>query len=240
MDATELTAIDDTLRRQWLRLRTWISGLDDDALHRASVLDGWTVEHLVAHLGRSLDALAAVQPAAAGPRPLSLGEYLATYTAAGADIDRITRELAAAIAPDRAGRLDAMAATAFAQVTQLRTAAPDVVVQARRGAIHLSDFLLSRLLELVVHGDDLARSLDRTSTGEEGPVDPAALRLVADSLLEVVVDRGGWDLEVVDPLAWTRLACGRVPHDADGVARALSAHHTSDSVPDLGRTLPLL
>ena len=34
VDATELTAIDDVLRRQWLRLRRWLDGLDAATLRR--------------------------------------------------------------------------------------------------------------------------------------------------------------------------------------------------------------
>lgn len=240
VDAIELTAIDDVLRRQWLRLRRWLVGLDAAALRRDSALPGWTVEQLVAHLGRGFETLAAVQPTAPGTVAMSLGEYVAAYREGADGIDAATRDLAERLAPELPRGLDRLAEAGFAQVTQLREESPDPVVRGLRGPIHLSDMLVTRLMELVVHGDDLARSVGRPSTGGDGPVDPEALRLVSDALLEVVVDRGGWDLEVVEALGWVRLATGRVSYDTDALTSALQARHTSDSVPDLGAMLPLL
>ncbi|WP_199425277.1 maleylpyruvate isomerase N-terminal domain-containing protein [Actinotalea solisilvae] len=240
VDATELTAIDDVLRRQWLRLRRWVGMLEPAALRRPSAVEGWTVTELVAHLGRGLEAFAGVQPAAAGTVPLSLGEYVSAYRDGADEIDRLTRDLAERIAADPMHGLDALASTAFAQVTQLRELAPDPVVHGLRGPLHLSDMLVTRLVELVVHGDDLVRSLGRPVPAGESPLEPDAVRLVAEALLEVVVDRGGWDLEVVDPLGWVRLAAGRVPYDTGALSAALQARHTSESVPDLGTMLPLL
>lgn len=240
VDLVELTAIDDALRQQWQRLRRWVGELDDAALSRPSVLPGWDVSQLVAHLARAMGALAGSQPAGPGTGAQSLGEYLGRYPDGAAGIDQRTRDLAAQISPDPLGALDAMAEDAFAQLEVLRELGPDPVVLARRGPIHLSDMLVSRLVELVVHGDDLVRSTGRPARAGDGPVDDRALRMVADALLEVVVDRGGWDLEVVDPLGWTRLAAGRAPYDTDALTAALQARHTSDSVPDLGTMLPLL
>jgi hypothetical protein len=98
------------------------------------------------------------------------------------------------------------------------------------------------VLELVVHADDLGRSVQRARGAGPGqdPVDPGALRLVADALLDIVVARGGWSLEVDDARRWVRLAAGRTPYDVDELARALRPEHTSEAVPDLGRMLPLL
>ncbi len=240
VDATELTAIDDVLRRQWLRLRAWVGGLDPRTLRRESSVAGWTVAELVAHLGRGLDALAGVQPTPAGTVPLSLGEYVGAYRHGADEIDRLTRELAEHLGEDPTPGLDALAEKAFAQVGQLRELGSDPVVQGLRGPIHLSDMLVSRLVELVVHGDDLVRSLGRPVAAADGPLDPDAVRLVAEALLEVVVDRGGWDLELLEPLGWVRLATGRVPYDTGALTSALQARHTSDSVPDLGTMLPVL
>lgn len=99
---------------------------------------------------------------------------------------------------------------------------------------------VSRVVELVVHGDDLRRSVRRFATAVPDPVDPGALDLVARELLAIVVARGGWDLEVVDARRWVRLAAGRTPYDVDELAAALQARWTGDSVPDLGRMLPVL
>ncbi len=232
----DLDRLVSTLRRQWDRLRGWVGDLDEAIGREPSILPEWTVAELVAHLGRAMDALTACRPAP-GLVPLTLGEYLGTYPDRAAEIAATSRAIAEEIRFDPLGAVDAMAAAAFAHVDELRAGGGDTVVQARRGPILLSEMMLSRLVELVVHGDDLVRSTGRTG---DGPLDPEAVDLVAATLLEVLTDRGGWDLEVVDPLAWIRLACGRVPFAMDAVSAALQTRWTSDSLPDLGSMLPLL
>ncbi|MCU1432868.1 MAG: hypothetical protein JWP95_1973, partial [Actinotalea sp.] len=239
--ATDLARLEDLLRAQWLLLREWVGALEDASLARPSVLPGWTVAELVAHLGRGMDALAAVQPAAPGTVPLSLGEYLGRYPDGAHEIADVTRALAAEIRDAPLPAVDRLASAAFAQLQTLRDASPDPVVVARRGPILLSEMVVSRLIELVVHGDDLLRSTGRSGHGHgTSPLHDDALTLVAEALLEIAVDRGGWQLEIIDRLTWIRLACGRVPYDVDVLTAALQAVHTSDSVPDLGRSLPLL
>ncbi|WP_024285754.1 maleylpyruvate isomerase N-terminal domain-containing protein [Cellulomonas sp. KRMCY2] len=235
--ATELGRIEDVLRAQWLRLRPWVHGLEEDARELPSVLGGWTVEDLVAHLGRAMDALTHARPSAPGTVPLTLGEYVGSYPERAVEIAATTRELAAEIRDDPLPAVDRRVEAALAQLAVLRDLGPDPVVQARRGPILLSEMVLSRLIELVVHADDLARSTHRDGPG---PVLPEALALVADALLEIAVDRGGWNLEIVDPIAWVRLACGRVPLTVDALAAALQPTYASDSLPDLGTVLPLL
>lgn len=235
--ATDLATTDHLLRTQWLRLREWLDQLDDDATAAPSVLPGWTVAELVAHLGRVMDALAVTQPADDDARPISLGAYLALAAERAERIDTVTRELAQQIAADPLGALDRHAEDAFAQLQVLRALGPDPVVRTRVAEIRLSDLVLSRLLELVVHGDDLDRSL---------PAQPGdivideALEVVSDALLHIVTDRGGWELEVVEPRAWVRLACGRTPVDAGSIGAAIRPRYTSDSMPDLAGVLPLV
>lgn len=257
----ELAAASAALRAQWATLRPWIAVHVDTASGALpSILAGWDVADLVAHVGRGMSALTAVEPAPAGTVPLALGEYLAGYGAGAAVIAQTTRELTTTIAPDPLAAIDAFAAAAFARLDALGP--HEQVVVARRGPIRLSDMVASRVVELVVHADDLFRSLDATRTGVDGVtpgyartvdeldrgllddssrgvLDPAALDLVAQSLLDVLVARGGFVVELGDPLTWIRLAAGRIPYDVDAVAAALEAPYTSDAVPDLGRVLPL-
>jgi len=236
-----LTEASTALHAQWSRLRTWVGEVvDDDVAAAPSVLDGWTVAELVAHLGRAMDALAFCTPSPAGTVPLSLAEYLGTYVARATDIAETTRQLATEISGDPLRWVDARAAAAFAQLEELGP--HDLVVEARRGPVLLSTMTASRVIELVVHADDLARSVRRAPGAGSGPdpLDPGALRLVADTLLAIVVARGGWDLEVADERRWVRLAAGRTAYDVDELADALHARYTSEGVPDLGRMLPVL
>ena len=238
--ATEVLDLEHLLRAQWLRLRDWVDRLDLAVDTEPSVLNGWTVAELVAHLGRSLDALTTAPPSPPGPVPLTLAEYVGTYPDRAEEIRDATRDIAATIAHDPLPAVERMAEAAFAQLGQLRDLGPDPVVQARRGPVLLSTMVTSRLLELVVHADDLVRSTRLLAQGDPGPIEAGALAVVADALLDVLQDRGGWSVEVVDPVAWLRLACGRVPFAPDAVHAALRPVHTGDSLPDLGRSLPLL
>lgn len=229
------------LHAQWDRLRSWVGTMVDEEIGGSpSILDGWTVAELVAHLGRAMDALAVCVPLPSETVPLTLGEYVGSYSGRAQDIAQTTRELATEIADDPLGHVDARAAAAFANLDRLGP--DDLVVQARRGPVLLSTMTVSRVVELVVHADDLARSVRRvrgTGAGPD-PVDPGALTLVAQVLLDVVVARGGWSLEIADARTWVRLAAGRVPYDVDVLAEALHPRYTSDAVPDLGRMLPVL
>ncbi|MDM7830424.1 maleylpyruvate isomerase N-terminal domain-containing protein [Cellulomonas edaphi] len=240
MSAT-IAEASSALHAQWDRLRGWIAEVvDDEVGAQQSVLEGWSVAELVAHLGRAMDALAVCTPAPAGTVPLSLAEYLGTYVARAADIAQTTRELAAQISGNPLAWVDQHAAAAFARLDELGPG--DLTVQARRGPVLLSTMTISRVIELVVHADDLAGSVRRAAAAGAGPdpIDHAALTLVADTLLGIVVARGGWDLEVADEKRWLRLAAGRSPYDVDELARALRPRYTSEGVPDLGLMLPVL
>ncbi|WP_454041007.1 maleylpyruvate isomerase N-terminal domain-containing protein [Cellulosimicrobium sp. Marseille-Q8652] len=233
----DVDAAADHFRAQWDRLDRWLRGLEGElgrAADRPSVIDGWSVGELVSHLGRVMEALARCGPVASGTVPLSFAEYLGTYPDRAEEIAKETRTLDAELAPDRLGGVEDRAAQAFARLDEL---AGERVVQARRGPITLQDMVVSRVVELVVHADDLSRSFPEV---RDDPVDPGALDAVAAELLHVVVVRGGWSLEVHDPLLWVRLATGRERYDVDQLAKALSPVHTSEAVPDLGRMLPLL
>ena len=239
-------------------LRGWLETVPDDAWARPSVLDGWTVSDLVAHLVVGLGVVPVVTPPEPGDRPRTLGQYLAAYAANAADIAARTKAAAGG-----AGRSPAQAREAYD--TALAAAArwldergdADDVVRGRRGPVRVSDLLVTRVIELVVHGDDLARSVP------EVPAPPATREAVAVAVratLEVLAERApGRTVEVrvppygavqcipgprhtrgtppnvveTDPTTWLRLAAGRVPWAAADV-------RASGQRADLTGQLPLL
>ena len=119
----ELADATTALHDQWDRLRRWVGDVvDDHVADEPSVLDGWTVAELVAHLGRAMDALAVCVPLPDGTVPLTLGEYVGTYAERAAGIAQVTRELAVEIADDPLGAVDQRAQAAF---DAARRAGPD-------------------------------------------------------------------------------------------------------------------
>lgn len=235
----ELVTLEDLLRAQWLRLRDWVD--ENELAHSGapSVLPGWTVAELVAHIGMAMGPLTRAQPAPGG-QPRSFAAYVTTYPDSAGDIAERTRRLAADTRDGPLPAVERMVADGLAQLGVLRGLGADPVVTSRRGPVRLSTLVLTRLLELVVHGDDLARSVSGDTPPTLGPLEPGALQVVADALQDALRETGGPELDVADPLAWVRLACGRVHPTADAVATALRTRHPGDGLPEVADLLPLL
>jgi uncharacterized protein (TIGR03083 family) len=234
-------------------LRDWLAALPADVLSLPSVLAGWTVAHLAAHLVLTADSITALRPSQHGERALTVAQYVSTYAAGADSIDAKTR--AQAESGETVAALDERFAVAAANVERLGPGNP--VVVARRGPIRLGDFLVTRAVEIAVHADDLARSVP----GVEAPTVPreterVAVRSLLDVLAETVPGRTvevrvppyaavqcvegprhtrGTPPNVVetDPTTWLRLAAGRtrwLDEVAAGQVRAsgeradLSAH----------------
>ena len=192
------------LRDQWARLRSWLDEVDVSRHgERPSGLPGWTVRDLVVHLGFGIVMLDEVLAAPADADPLHLGEYIARYRPVAPDIAAATRDLAAEL-PDALDGIDALASRAWAALDR---SLPRVVM-GRRGPLTADDFLHTRLLEIVVHGDDLHRALRAEGAS---PLLPHATTLVADTLAGAYELRAGSRPDAVDPLLWIRLATGRHP-----------------------------
>nr|WP_246211327.1 sterol carrier family protein [Phytoactinopolyspora alkaliphila] len=243
-------------------LRSWIEGVPESSWERESVLPGWAVADLVAHLATVADSVTALEPAARGVAAAGLGDYLAAYAPVADGIAERARELAA-----DAGRYPGAIMTTVderfaAAVDALdRIGLHDQVVVGRRGAIRLGDYLLTRAVEIAVHADDLARSVPVA-----GPLKlpKDTVRLAVRALLEVVAQRApGRTVEVrvpphaavqcvegprhtrgtppnvveMDATTWLRLAAGRTRW-----ADELAAAHVSASGDraDLSAYLPVL
>ena len=245
------------LDAQWALARDWIGALPRETYDVPSVLVGWTVGDLVAHLERVLMLFEVLEPAPAA-MPLTIGGYVAAYAGVADVIRDGAVETARVMAADPLAALD----DGWAKRRPLLDAlVPGDVMGSMRGPIRSGDLVATRVLELVVHTDDLARSLpDR----EPPAVDRGASALAVRLLLGVLVEQApGHSVEVrvpphgavqcvegprhtrgtppnvveADPTTWVRLACGRVSWEAavaDGSARA------SGERADLSALLPLL
>jgi uncharacterized protein (TIGR03083 family) len=197
------------------------------------VLFGWSVRELAFHTTEVPAALTrALAGGAVSDKALSIAEYTSAWRGAAADIAERDRGGATGLSPEDVGARHDVEHAAL--VSALDGINGDPVIGARRGPIRLSDFLATRVNELVVHSRDLSASLP---TVDPVPIDTDALGVAVSMLLDIVVDRApGRSVEVrvppyaaiqcvegprhtrgtppnvieTDPMAWVELACGRM------------------------------
>lgn len=159
-----------------------------------SALPELGVGALAAHL---VDQLTQVPPALDAPTVdecVSLPEHFARSTWTDGDIDSdVNTYIRSAATEAAAAGVTALIAAAGTALTELRrrlpAEPPDRVVQLPWGpwALSLDDYLTTRLLELAVHGDDLAASI-----GADPPaLPPDALNTVIRVLCQLAARRHG-------------------------------------------------
>lgn len=193
---------EELLRSQWAALRSWIetSGLLRHAQEQ-SVLEAWNVHELVTHVGRSFLDIPVLGPAP-GAEPRSIREYVSDYGAAAREIADGTKQLARSFSGDVLAGIDNCARLGFRALDALRAD----VVRGPRGAITRDDFILTRVIELVVHGDDLARSVPQVPAPPllDGPV-----AAVSGAFAQAYAEVTGRGPEIGEHLDWIRVATGR-------------------------------
>jgi uncharacterized protein (TIGR03083 family) len=176
----------------------------------------WTVRALLAHVGMATDRviLMLAEPAPPVADTDAAGYYRPDVRFSPAtNRERVDGAVAAAA---RNGTGAALAAR-FARTWRDAHAAvaredPDRVVRTRHGdAMRLADFMVTRVVELVVHGLDLADALHRPPWTDDG-----ALAVVTDLL---VPDRS-W---TGDPMVLVRAATGRADDGGMSADRLRSA-----------------
>jgi len=200
-----MTGVEPLLREQWARLRFWIEsqGILEHADEPAG-LGSWSIGDLVVHLGYGLRMIAEVT-AAPDREPITLARYVAGYAPAQQQIADDTATVAASLRGRELVGIGELAAEAW---RALDAGLPPVVL-GRRGPLRSEDFLMTRLLELVAHGDDLH--------GLFGPACPSPLLPAAiDQVAAVLAD--GYQQAAGRPLGWSgldliRVATGRTPTD---------------------------
>src|SRR3954447_13928507 len=149
----------------------WLAALPGNLWHKPSVLEAWTVRQLAFHTTEVPGSLTrALAGGSVRDRPLTIATYTSAWVANSDEIAKRDRKGAE-------GLIKADIVNRHGEEHVALTAALDVVtgdptVQARRGPIRVSDFLQTRVNELVVHSRDLSASLpDR----EPVPIDDKAL-----------------------------------------------------------------
>ncbi|GHA02104.1 sterol carrier family protein [Streptomyces echinoruber] len=242
---------------QFAHVRDAVAGLAPEQLALPTRLGEWTVRDLAAHLTLAVEsvslALERPEPPAAELGPLDYASATARYADAVAEGSHALAEAN----PD----LAALYARVERRIAgHLADAPHERLVATRAGGMTLTDYLVTRTVELVVHTDDLNAAVP----GLDVPLDRQALaactRLLADTLAvrapgaatEVRVPpyavvqcvegprhTRGTPPNVVetDPLTWIRLATGRLAwKDALSEAKVSASGERAD----LAGLLPLL
>lgn len=244
----------------------WSEQLTDDDFGRPSVLPGWDVRTVIGHLvlvaGGLADILADPIGFRATDRPLPMTILTQHYRRDVADIEQRT----AARTGDHSGAqliLNLRSETDRLDELLGRTDLP-VAIQSPRGPARTADFLRTRIVDLVVHADDLSRSLpDRDPVPSPRQPMGSCCRTLADLLEQLHPGRSvevrvppyaavqcgvgaegpthtrGTPPNVVetDPVTFLRLATGRL---AWADAMASGAVLASGQRADLSMVLPVL
>jgi hypothetical protein len=192
-------------------------------------------------------------------KPLTIAAYTSAWSGAANEIAQRDRDSAASMKP---GDVLRNAANARADLLGALAATPgDPVVRARRGPLRLSDLMITRVNELVVHSLDLSASVPER---EPVPLDRGALGVSARMLAGILAERvPGHSVELrvppyaavqcvagprhtrgtppnvveVDAMTWVELATGRAQWGdavSDGRVRA------SGERADISENLPVL
>jgi uncharacterized protein (TIGR03083 family) len=245
----------------------WLEGLTDEDFGRPSVLPGWDVRTLTGHLVLVAGGLADIlsDPDGLGRaqgRALPTTVLTQRYRRDVADIEARTT----ARTGDRTGAELVAALRAHTELLDQLLSQPGLpaTIQSPRGPARLADFVRTRIVDLVVHADDLSRSLPEVEPVPT-PRQPQGIccRTLAELLAEAHPGRSvevrvppyaavqcgvgpegpthtrGTPPNVVetDPLTFIRLATGRLSWDE---ARAAGSVSASGQRADLSAVLPVL
>ncbi len=239
-------------------VRDWLAALPFEAFATPSVLPGWDLRLLTGHVLMVHRGLLESLARPTDEAPLPIGDYVWRYRAAHEDIEATTNELTADHNPDEL--LTEIDLVIRALRNRLAQPVPKVIL-APRGPIATGDCLLTRVIELVTHAEDLNRSLPgRPAIAHDRKAMAAAVRTLASILatrhpgrsVEVRVPpfaavqcipgprhTRGTPPNVVEtePLTFLRLATGRLSW-AEAMAQSLV--RASGNRADLSEQLPLL
>lgn len=244
------------LRALGVSVADWLDCLQPADFGRPGVLAGWDVRTLAAHLVLVYEGTAAVLERPTSERAVPAAEFVTRYRR---DVDQI-----AAATADAAGtRTPAeLVGLLRAAVVALPSELPSArAVLGARGPISPQDWVATRLVEAVVHADDLSRSVpDRPAIAVPREALAVAVRTLAEILAAQAPGRSvevrvppfvavqavegprhtrGTPPNVVetDPVTWLRIATGRSTFAEAVAAGAVTA---SGNRADLSAYLPVL
>jgi len=263
MVATARARPQEALLEQSRTVLEWLHGLPQEAFERPTVLPDWTLRQLAGHLVFVHVGLTSSVDQRTNEAAVPIHEFVTRYRRDVEMIMAATLEASAGLSGHEVvarleSAIDDLAVRLEAGVR------PAQVIMTRRGPTTTEDFLATRIVELVVHTDDLNRSVPETA--------PAALQKNALARCTrtlggiLAAQRPGRSVEVrvppyaavqcaigdpgpahtrgtpsnvveTDPLTFLRLATGRVAW-ADAVADG--SVHASGLRANLAPVLPLL
>jgi uncharacterized protein (TIGR03083 family) len=248
----------DAFLEQGAALADWLDELPGDVFARPSVLEEWDVRTLVGHIVLVQRGLAARLGEHTTEAAVPAAQFVTRYRPAVEQIAESTRTATADRSPDEliARLRDTAAVRAVADLVDSKS-----VVVGARGPISAQDWVTTRVIELVVHCDDLSRSLP---DHDPVPLARPALAIATRSLAEIFATQApGRSVEIrippfvavqavagprhtrgtppnvveTDPRTWLRLATGRVTFAGAIATGQVSA---SGNRADLSPHLPVL
>jgi uncharacterized protein (TIGR03083 family) len=185
--AAPLPALAETFVEQSELTRGWLAQLTSEEFARPSVLPGWDIRMLTAHLVMINEGLPRILAKPSDEAPLPVADFISRYRPAAAAIAEATHATAGELSP-----VDLLDAWSHSLTQQRAMFASNLsnfrfakAVLAARGPIAPIDFVTTRLIDLVVHCDDLTRSLpDRDGVLITRPALAAVTRAVAHAFAQ--------------------------------------------------------
>nr|BEK67213.1 maleylpyruvate isomerase family mycothiol-dependent enzyme [Kitasatospora purpeofusca] len=237
----------------------------EQCLARPTRLGEWRVRELLAHLAVQIEWLPAhLDDPAEGRAPLDLPRWAERVGALAPLLDEQARARSAegfdGDPASVAAAFDRAADALLGALARPEAAEPARRFEIRLGSMALTEFLVTRLVETVVHADDLAEALGPDAFPHDRQAVAAVTRMLADAFAELVPG-GAVELRVppyavvqavegprhtrgtppnvveTDPLTWIRLATGRADWAEAVDSAAVSA---SGERSDLRTYLPVL
>jgi uncharacterized protein (TIGR03083 family) len=147
----------EALLEQSRTLLEWLGQLAPDDFARPSVLAGWDVRTLVGHLLLTHTSLALASQSPTRSAPVPAAQLVRRYRR---DVDQVRARTERATGDRTGTELTADLADSLEELAGLLRDEPwPTVVDTPRGPGFFAEFVSTRVVEVVVHADDLSRSL---------------------------------------------------------------------------------